>query len=77
MKKIENSECLGKDFGSFIRTARERKDMFQSEVAELVGITQPYYSLIERGERVVDFVLALKICKVLQIDIRDFIAKYM
>ena len=78
MKKIENSECLV-GFGKFIKEGREKRDMFQSEVASLVGITQPYYSVIENGakERNVDLVLALKICQVLRLDINDFIKQYM
>lgn len=90
MKKIENSECLI-GFGKFIKEGREKRDMLQSEVATLVGITQPYYSMIERGldvgqtgsktgkkfTRSLDLVLALKICQVLRLDINDFIKQYM
>lgn len=78
MKKIENSECLI-GFGKFIKEGREKQDMFQSEVATSVGISQPYYSMIEQGakERNVDLVLALKICQVLKLDINDFIKQYM
>jgi transcriptional regulator with XRE-family HTH domain len=78
MKRIENSECLI-EFGKFIKEGRLKQDMFQSEVATLVGITQPYYSMIENGskERNVDLVLALKLCQVLKLDINDFIKHYM
>lgn len=78
MKKIENSECLI-GFGKFIKEGRKKRDMYQSEVAELVGISQPYYSMIEKGteDRNVDLVLALKICRVLRLDISDFVKQYM
>jgi transcriptional regulator with XRE-family HTH domain len=76
MKKIENSECLV-GFGNFIKEGRMKRDMLQSEVAAMLGITQAYYSRIESGGRNVDFVLALKICRVLRIDINEFIKKYM
>lgn len=78
MKKIENSECLI-GFGKFIKEGRRRRDMLQSEVAELVGISQPYYSMIENGteDRNVDLVLALKICRVLRLNISDFTKQYM
>jgi transcriptional regulator with XRE-family HTH domain len=76
MKKIENSECLV-GFGEFIKKGREKRDMFQTEVADALGIRQPYYSMIESGRRNVDFVLALKICRVLNLDINDFIKQYM
>lgn len=78
MKIIENSECLA-GFGKFIRDARERQGLFQADVAGQLGITQSYYSVIERGskDRNVDLVLALEICKVLKIDLNDFIKQYM
>lgn len=78
MKKIENSECLI-GFGQFIKEGREKRDMLQTEVAQLVGITQAYYSYIERGskDRNVDLVLALKLCQVLRLDLSDFIKQYM
>lgn len=78
MKKIENSECLI-GFGKFIKEGRERRDMYQAEVAALIGVSQPYYSMIEQGnkDRNVDLVLALKICQVLRLDINDFIKQYM
>ena len=78
MKKIENSECA-KSFGQFIKEGREKRDMLQSEVAALVGITQAYYSVIERGsmDRNINFVLAIKICQVLRLDMGDFTRRYM
>ncbi len=78
MKKIENSECLI-GFGKFIKEGREKKEMFQKEVAELSGITQSYYSMIENGskERNVDLVLAMKICKALDLDLSEFIKRYL
>lgn len=78
MKNIENSECLI-GFGRFIRDGRKKRDMLQAEVAQAVGISQPYYSMIENGadDRNVDLVLAIKICKVLHLDISDFVKQYM
>jgi transcriptional regulator with XRE-family HTH domain len=76
MKIIDNSECLC-DFGRYIRDKREKKDLFQSDVAKEVGISQVYYSMIERGERKVDLYLAINICNVLDLDMKDFISKYL
>lgn len=76
MKKIENNECQIQ-FGEFLRKGREQRDMLQSEVAALAGITQSFYSYIERGERNIDFVLALKLCQVLRLDPNTFIKHYM
>ena len=76
MKKIENSECQ-LDFGNFLKDGRERRDMLQTEVASLAGISQAFYSQIERGVRNVDFVVALKLCQVLRLDLNTFIKHYM
>lgn len=77
MKKRENSERLNKDFGNFIRAKREQKDLFQSDVATLLRISQAYYSYIEQGKRDVDLALAFEICNVLGVDISEFITAHM
>lgn len=76
MKKLDNSECLS-DFGEFIRIERERKELTQTEVAQMVGIHQTYYSKIELAKREVDLVTAMNICKALNIDLSDFIKIHM
>lgn len=76
MKKIDNSECL-KRFGDFVKEGRQRKDLTQTDLAMLVGITQSHISHIEQGDREISLVTALKICEYLGVDLRDFIAKYM
>lgn len=76
MKIIDNSECLT-GFGDFIRTKRELIGLFQSDVASELGISQVYYSQIERGIRNVDLVLALEICTILKLDLNDYIKSYM
>lgn len=76
MKKIENSECQ-KAFGEFIKRGRETRGLTQGEVATLIGISQSYYGYLERGERNVDFVVAMRICKVLKIDLSDYLKEYM
>ena len=76
MKKLDNNECLC-DFGEFIRAERERKDLTQAEVAQMVGIHQTYYSKIELARREVDLFTAMTICKALNIDLSDFIKTHM
>ena len=76
MKKIENSECQV-EFGEFLKRGRTQRDMLQTEVAALAGITQAFYSQIENGIRNIDFVLALRLCQIIRIDINDFIKQYM
>lgn len=76
MKQIDNSECLC-DFGELIRKERERRELTQSEVAQMVGIHQTYYSKLELAKREVDLVTAIKICKALGLDLSDFIKTHM
>lgn len=72
---IDNSTCL-KGFGDFVKEGRERLGLYQSDVARMLNISQPYYSCIEKGTRNVDLVLALKICDTLKLDLSDYISVY-
>lgn len=63
-------------FGKFIREGREKQHLYQSHLAASLDMSQQYYSHIENGSRSVDFVLALKICKLLSLNINDFISTY-
>lgn len=47
--------------------ARLKKNLTRAEVAELVGITQKYYYMIEMGTRNPSLEIAKKIAKVLGI----------
>lgn len=76
MKKQENSALLG-DFGDWIRRERERKELSQNEVAEELGLHQTYYGKIELAKREVDLTTAISICKVLGLDLSDFIKTHM
>jgi transcriptional regulator with XRE-family HTH domain len=76
MKKLENSALLS-DFGEWIRKERERKELSQTEVAEELHLHQTYYSKIELAQRDVDLSTAVNICKVLGLDLSDFIKAHM
>ena len=78
MKKIENSECQ-LQFGEFIRKGRELRGMSQTDLGLAVDLDQSYISKIERGSknRNIDYVLALKLCQALNLDLREFIKQYM
>lgn len=76
MKKIENSECLI-GFGEYIRERRESLQLYQSDVAVSLGITNAYYSQIECGKRNVDLVMAMKICQILHLNLSDYIKTYL
>lgn len=64
-------------FGEFVRVRRAMCDLTQAEVAERLGIAQAQYSRIERGLRIVDFPLAVKICEILNTDLRVFLSEYI
>ena len=64
-------------FGDYINKTRKRRKLKQTQLAEMVGITQPHLSYIERGMRDVDLALAIRLCDVLKVDIRDFANKYL
>lgn len=76
MKTIPDSENLI-CFGKFIRDRREQLSLSQEEVAYRLGVSQTYYSFMERGKRNVDFVVAIKICNILSLDLKDYIKQYL
>lgn len=76
MKNIDNSALLD-DFGDWIRSERERKGLSQAEVAAMLGLHQTYYGKIELAKREVDFTTVMAICKVLGLDLSDFIKTHM
>ena len=76
MKTIDAKDCHVA-FGKYIKMSRERKGLSQSEVANILGVSQPYYSRIESGLRDVDLAFAFKICDVIGVDIRDFANRYL
>lgn len=71
MKQI-NKETIATEFGSFVREARERKGLIQAEVAEQLGVSRSYYTMIEAGSRDIYFSLAVNICRVLDLNINEF-----
>ncbi len=73
---LDDQQCQI-DFGLFMKEGREKQRLYQSQVADLLEISQQYYSQIENGVRNVDLVLALKICEVLKLNMTDFIRTYL
>ena len=72
MKTIDK-EIIAEEFGTFIREARESKGLYQADVADKIGVSRSYYAFIEGGKREIYFTLAINICRVLDLDINDFI----
>ena len=71
MKTIDK-EKVAAEFGRFVREARERKGLYQADVAEQIGVSRSYYTMIEAGNREIYFTLAINICRVLDLDIGQF-----
>lgn len=74
MMKPLDKELVAKEFGAFIRAAREARGMYQYEVAEQLGMTRAYYTRIESG-RDIYFSTALDICRVLNLDLNEFMER--
>ena len=73
--KTVDKETIAKEFGKFIREAREAEDLFQADIAERLGLSRSYYTLIEAGEREIYFSLAFNICRVLNLDLGEFMKR--
>lgn len=71
MKTIDKEKVVV-EFGRFIREAREMKGLLQADVAEKLGVSRSYYGHIESGNREIYFTLAINICRVLDLDMNEF-----
>ena len=68
-----DKEKISAEFGSFLREAREKHGLYQADIAEKIGVSRSYYAYIENGQREIYFPLAINICRVLNLDIAEFI----
>lgn len=75
MKTFER-EKVAEEFGRFVREARESRGLTQSEVAQKIGCSRSYYTMIEIGTREIYFTMALKICSALGLNINDFAKRF-
>ena len=71
MKTIEK-EKVAVEFGAYVKKAREEKGLYQYEVADQLGVSRSYYTYIEAGSREIYFSLAVNICRVLDLDMNEF-----
>jgi transcriptional regulator with XRE-family HTH domain len=70
--KTFDKEKVAKEFGKFVREEREKRGLYQADIAEMVGVSRVYYTHIEAGNRDIYFSLAMKICDALNLNIDDF-----
>jgi len=57
----------GKHLGKRVRILREDQRMTQIELARAVGVSNPFISMLESGQRGVDVETLLKLAKVLRV----------
>lgn len=62
---------FGKEFGEMMRAARRRTGITQNELACLVGISEVYCRQIEHGKFIPTWMIWLRICTVLNINIKS------
>ena len=68
---IDTLDYAPKKIGNLFRRKREALGLYQSQVAEELGISQAYYSMMEVGRRNIDFMQVWKICKILGISFHE------
>lgn len=74
-----NGKCkkIQEEFGELIKAKRKEKRYTQEQLSELAGITDVYLRDLERGSYTATWIICLKICETLDIDIREIQAKYI
>ena len=69
-------ECK-KEFGKIMREERKKLGLTQEKLSELVGVSTVYYRELEHGTYDTTWVIWLKICSVLHIDIDEVRKTYV
>ena len=77
MGKCTEERKIQTEFGEMIKTKRKQKKLTQEELSELAGITDVYLRDLERGSYTATWVICLRICTALDIDLKDIQKKYI
>jgi len=72
MKPNEKKNIL-KQFGGSMKLLRTSKEVTQQELADKLGISVAYVSLLERGGRNPPLTTVIEIAKALKGDVRDLV----
>ncbi len=64
-------ETLRTQLGELFKTKREALNLYQTSVADQLGVSQEFYCMIEHGKRNLDFLYVWKICKILRIPLNE------
>ena len=60
-------EKIRAQLGELFKSKREALNLYQTSVADQLGVSQEFYCMIEHGKRNLDFIYVWKICKILHI----------
>ncbi|MEZ3439563.1 MAG: helix-turn-helix transcriptional regulator [Oscillospiraceae bacterium] len=77
MAKKYNDNALKREFGTIIRNRRLKKQITQEQLSELTGITVVYLRDLENGNYTATWIIWLKLCTLLELDIPGFQKKYI
>lgn len=77
MSKKVNEQAIKTELGEIIKSKRKQKNLTQEELSEIVGITEVYLRDLERGSYTATWIICLKICAALDIDLSDIQKKYI
>ncbi len=61
------------EFGNKLRLIREKRNLSQEQVSELVGISVSYYAGIERGEENPSFAVIRHLCRAFKVKSSDIL----
>ena len=75
--EFEGSDILKQDFGEMVTKLRKKYNLTQEKLSEISGISEVYLRRIERGNSTVTWVIWLRLCTVLNVDIGEIQRKYI
>lgn len=77
MSKEFNEQKMKAELGQIIKSRRKQKKLTQEELSEIVGITDVYLRDLERGVYTATWIIWLRICTALDIDLKYIQEKYI
>lgn len=77
MSKKKEERVIQVELGEMIKTKRKQKELTQEELSEIVGITEVYLRDLERGSYTATWIICLKICTALEINLHYIEEKYI
>ena len=73
----QQSKALNEAFGEMLHVSRIEKRITQKNLSEMAGISDVYLRDVENGHYTATWVIWLKLCTVLDIDIKALQRKYI